>query len=77
MALKGDYTNVTFLGERCISLILLLFSKSDAYNTHNAALPLSDITGGNLSDYMQLPLDLQKTLHYFLTYAVVLPHQDL
>ena len=33
------------------------------------ALPdcsLSDITGGNLSDYVQLPLEPQKALHYLL-----------
>ena len=31
-----------------------------AYVTHNATQPLSDITGGESSDYMQLHLKLQK-----------------
>ena len=44
-----------------------------AYITHNATLPLSDITGGNLSDYMQLPLEPQKALYcFFFIYAAVL-----
>ena len=50
----------------------IAFSKPGAYITHND--PLSDITGGNLSDHMLLPLEPQNTLYYFLfTYAVVLP----
>ena len=31
------------------------------------------LTGGKLSDYMQLPLEPQKAHYYFFTYAVVLP----
>lgn len=31
-----------------------------AYITHNATMPLSDIVGGDLSDYMQLPLETLK-----------------
>ena len=34
------------------------------YITHNATEPLSD-TAGNSSEYMQLPLEPQKTLYYF------------
>ena len=41
------------------------------YITHNATQPLSDITGGNFSDYMQLPLEPQKAFyHFFWLYAV-------
>ena len=40
--------------------------------THNATLPLSDITGGNLSEYMQLPMEPQKALYYFYTDLAVL-----
>lgn len=43
------------------------------YMTHNAAWPLSDITGGNSPDYMQRLLGPQKALYDFLPYAVVLP----
>ena len=38
------------------------FSKPGAYITHDAMLPLSDMTGGNLLDYMQLSQELQKAL---------------
>ena len=41
------------------------FSKPGAYITHNATKSLSDITGGNLSDYMQAPLEPQKALYHF------------
>ena len=37
------------------------FSKRGAYVTHNSRK--SDITGGNLAEYMQLPLEPQKTLY--------------
>ena len=47
-------------------------SKPGDLITHNAFYPLSDITEVNLSDYMQLPLEPQKTSYYFLTSAVVL-----
>ena len=40
-------------------------------------LPMSDIIRGNLSDNMQLPLEPQKDLHYFFTYAWVLPKTAL
>lgn len=39
---------------------------TQAYIIHNATLPLSDITGGGLPDDMQLPLESQKTLNYFV-----------
>ena len=39
------------------------FLKPGAYITHNATQPLSDITGGNLSDYTQP----RKTSCYFFT----------
>ena len=44
------------------------------YSTHSAwclkypqcnLMPLSDITGGSLSDYMQIPRELQMVLHYY------------
>ena len=38
------------------------FSKPNAYITHNATSPLSDIVGGHLLDDMQLPLET-KRLH--------------
>ena len=49
-------------------------SKHAAYITQNATQPLSDVTGGNLSDYMLLPLEPQTDLYYFFspTYTVVL-----
>ena len=53
------------------------FFKPSTYITHNAAKPWNDITGGNLSDYMQLPLEQTKDFmllfFFFLTYSVVLP----
>ena len=48
------------------------FFKPGDYITHNAIQPLSDITGGNLSDYMQRSLEPQKTLYHFFTYSVEL-----
>lgn len=41
------------------------FAKPDAPITHNATSPASDITGANLSDGMQLPLEPLKALYYF------------
>lgn len=35
---------------------------------------LSDISGDNLSDFMQLPLEPQQALNYFFAYVVVLPN---
>ena len=46
---------------------LLPFWKSGAYITQNATLPPSDITRGNLSDYMQLPLKPGKVLYYLFS----------
>ena len=37
--------------------------------THNATSLLSDITRGTSSDYMQLPLEPQKVLNYFLPHT--------
>ena len=48
--------------------IHLVFSAPVPYVTHNAAETLSDITGGNLSDYMQLPLEPQKALYCFTAF---------
>ena len=39
-------------------------------------MQLSDITGGSSSDYVQLPLEPQKALYFFSTYALELP-QDM
>ena len=51
-----------------------LFKTRRIYITHNASWPLSDITGGILSDYVQLPLEPQKASYYFVfRYAVALP----
>ena len=50
-----------------MTILLHMFfflSKAGAYISHNAPQPLSDITGGNLSDYAQL----QKT--YFCYYFI-------
>ena len=41
------------------------FSKPVAYITHNVISPSSNISGGSLSDDMQLPLQPQKGLYYF------------
>lgn len=40
------------------------FAKPDAPITHNATSPASDITGANLSDGMQLPLEPLKAFYY-------------
>ena len=40
-----------------------------AYFTHNATNRLSDITGDNLSDYMQLPLEPHNALLYLKGYS--------
>ena len=40
-------------------------SKPGTYITQNATYPLSDISRGSLSDYMQLPLEPQKTYSTF------------
>ena len=45
------------------------------YITHNATQLLSDITGGNVLDYIQLPLKTQNAVFYYSlppTYAGVL-----
>ena len=41
-------------------------SQSEMSNIVYATYPLSDIIGGNLPNYMQLPLDPQKALYYLL-----------
>ena len=43
------------------------FSKHGAYTTHKFK-PMSDTTGGILSDHVQLPLEPQKALHYFISH---------
>ena len=47
--------------------------KPGAYITHNTTWPLSDITGGNLSDYKQPPLGPHIFLATFFTYVILLP----
>ena len=42
-------------------------SKPGAYIAHSASQPLCDITGGSLSDYLQLPLEPRD----FIFHAVV------
>ena len=77
LCLKGNstsfYTSKSIYRRKKVAWSLLClaahsssFSKPAAYVTHNATWPISDITGGNLSDYMQLPLEPQKALYYFL-----------
>ena len=60
-------------------IIIYLIASSSFSNTCTCItqnVPLGDITGSNLSDYMQLPRESQNALHYFFTYAVLLL-QDL
>ena len=40
---------------------------------HNASGPLSDVTGGSLLDYTQLPMEPQKAYMLLFTRVVVLP----
>ena len=47
-----------------MSLSGIAFSQPGAYVTHNAMSPLSDITGGNLSDTLQPSLEPQATLYH-------------
>ena len=49
------------------------FSKPGAYIPHDATQPLGDITGGSLSDHMELPLELQKAYTTFYIYTAPLP----
>ena len=49
------------------------FSKPGTNITHNATVPLSDITGGNLSDDVQLPLEPLKGFYKFFTDVLRLP----
>ena len=56
--------------QRLTSGVLL---KPGVYITHCGPWPLSDITGGNLSGYIQLPLEPHKASYHFFTYAAVLP----
>ena len=48
--------------------ILASFYKPAAYITHNATEPMSDMTGGNLSDYMHVLTEPQKALHCFFSH---------
>ena len=52
------------------------FAQPGAYITHNAIWSLNDITGSNVSDYMQLPLEPQKSLYNFFHIFSITP-QDL
>ena len=48
-------------------------SKPSVYITHNATLShWGDITGRNLSDYMQLPHKPPKALYYFYTVVLLM-----
>ena len=49
------------------------------WRLHFPQCTLSDITGGTLSDYMQLSLEPQKAFDYFFSHTVcaVDPPQDL
>ena len=42
-----------------------LFLKPSSYITHNVSGPMSDITGGSLSDDMLLLLEPEKALYFF------------
>ena len=53
---------------------LFITHGNDAYITHNAPEPLSDITGGNLPDYVQLPLEPLKTSTALLFFFFPIPH---
>lgn len=44
--------------------IILPFLKPANYITHNATQLLIDITEGNVSDYIQLPLETQNAILY-------------
>ena len=56
--------------------ILLPLQKPIAYIDHNAIQLLSDITEGNLQDFMQIPQEPQKALNYFFHTCSITP-QDL
>lgn len=56
--------------QECNARPVDLFSLPADYITHNATEPLID-TGGSLSEYMQLHLELYTT--FFSIYAAVLP----
>ena len=45
-----------------------------AYITHSAIQSLSDITGGSMSNYIQLPMEPQKALYYLLPFLMELLH---
>ena len=53
----------------CGQAVVDYFSKPDIYITHNATKTLSDITGGNLSDYIHLTLELQKDFYCLFSQA--------
>ena len=49
--------------------LLDCFPRPVVYITQNATWPLSDITVGNIPDYMQLPLEPQKTVYLVQEYS--------
>ena len=51
--------------QECNPKLVDCFLKPGACITHNATYPPSDLSGGNLLDYMQPPLEPQNTLYYF------------
>ena len=64
--------------ERSLLSVHVNKKKLGAYITHNAFQQLTDNPGGNLTDYMQLPLEPRKALcisifFFFFRLAVVLP----
>lgn len=40
-------------------------SSSSTWITHSATSPVSEMSRENVSDYLRLPLELQKALNYF------------
>ena len=53
-------------------------SLTGSYITHNAILAtFSDITGANLSGYMQVPRDPRKDSYYFFHICISAPPHDL
>ena len=74
MRLSGIVVNVSTRFLKAVyrsDIALLLQCSTDFgqfFSTHSSCIthqPLSDNTGGSLSDYMQLPLEPQKALYYF------------
>lgn len=81
LCLKGNstsfYTSKSVLQAKKSSIkhFVSSFSKPAAYVTHNATWPMSDITRGNVSNCMRLPLVPQKALYYF-PYKSVMWNQE-